>query len=146
MKIDVIIELKAKGINQTFTYLVPDKYKDKIKVGIRVLVPFGRLKLEGFVLEFNNNEINYELKSIIDIIDEEPILTKEMLELGKYISNKTLCNLINAYQTMLPRALKAKNGFNINKKYITYIKLIEYNYKPKNNKQKENLNHFYYMV
>lgn len=137
MKIDVIIEIKAKGINQTFTYLVPDKYKDKIKVGIRVLVPFGRLKLEGFVLGFNNNETNYELKSIIDIIDEEPILTKEMLELGKYISNKTLCNLISAYQTMLPRALKAKNGFNINKKYITYIKLIEYNYKPKNNKQKE---------
>ncbi len=137
LKIDVLVELKAKGINQTFTYLVPDIIMDKIKIGIRVLVPFGNLKLEGFVIGFNYNDVDYKLKSIIDIIDNEPILTKEMLELGKYISNKTLCNLISAYQTMLPRALKAKNGFNVNKKYVTYLKLLDNNYIPKNDKQKD---------
>lgn len=137
MKIDVLVELKVKGIDQTFTYLVPDKYKNKIKIGIRVLVPFGSQKLEGFVLGFNNNEVDYKLKDIIDIIDIEPVLTLEMLELGKYISKKTLCNLISAYQTMLPRALKAKSGFMVNKKYVTYLKLIDNNYIPKNNSQKE---------
>lgn len=137
MKIDVLVELKVKGIDQTFTYLVPDKYKDKIKIGIRVLVPFGTQKLEGFVLGFNNKDVDYKLKNIIDVIDREPVLTSEMLELGKYISSKTLCNLISAYQTMLPRALKAKSGFIVNKKYVTYLKLIDINYVPKNNSQKE---------
>lgn len=136
MKVDVLVELKVKGIDQTFTYLVPDNLKDKIQVGIRVLVPFGRQQLEGFVVNINNKELDYKLKEIIDIIDLEPVLTNEMLELGKYISNKTLCNLISAYQTMLPRALKAKKGLNINKKYVTYLKLNK-DYIPKNDKQKE---------
>ena len=42
---------------------------------------------------------------------------EELLELGKYISKKTLCNLINAYQTMLPSALKAHKDFKINLLY-----------------------------
>ncbi|MBQ9318462.1 MAG: primosomal protein N' [Bacilli bacterium] len=137
MKIDVLVEIKAKGIDQTFTYLVPKELEDKIKIGIRVLVPFGNKKLEGFILAFNKEEVAYKLKSIIDIVDEEPVLTEEMLKLGKYISEKTLCNLISAYQTMLPRALKAKSGFNINKKYLIYIKLIDKEYTSKVKKQQE---------
>ena len=140
MKIDVLVELKTKGIDQTFTYLVPEELTDKIKIGIRVLVPFGSQKLEGFVLSFNNNNLEYKLKNIIDIVDLEPVLTEEMIELGKYISNKTLCNLISAYQTMLPRALKAKIGLNVKKKYIIYTKLVNDNYIPKNDKQKDIIN------
>ena len=137
MKVDVLVEIKAKGIDQTFTYLVSKELEDKIKIGIRVLVPFGNQKLEGFVLAFNKEEITYKLKSIIDIIDEEPVLTEEMLKLGQYISDKTLCNLISAYQTMLPRALKAKSGFNVNKKYLVYLKLINQEYTTNVKKQQE---------
>ncbi len=135
---DVLVELKAKRIDKTFTYLIPSNLKDKVKVGIRVLVPFGKQTLEGFVLNIGKDkDIDYEIKEIIDIIDEEPVLNEEMLELGKYISLKTLCNLIHSYQTMLPAALKAHNNFNVNKKYISYISLIDKEYIPKNDNQKE---------
>ena len=114
---DVLVELKAKRIDKTFTYLIPNNLIDKVKVGIRVLVPFGKQTLEGFVLNIEKDkDIDYELKEIIDIVDEEPVLNEEMLELGKYISLKTLCNLIHAYQTMLPAALKAHKNFKVNKK------------------------------
>ena len=138
MYADVLVELKAKKIDKTFTYLIPNKLKDKVKIGIRVLVPFGKQILEGFVLnvEYNKN-IDYELKEIIDIVELEPVINEEMLELGKYISKKTLCNLINAYQTMLPTALKAHKNFKVNKKYISYIKLIDFEYIPKNDNQKD---------
>ena len=46
MYADVLVELKTKKIDKTFTYLIPDELKDKICVGIRVLVPFGRQTLE----------------------------------------------------------------------------------------------------
>lgn len=138
MYADILVELKAKGIDKTFTYLIPDTLKNKVSIGKRVLVPFGKQKLEGFVLNiYNQKDIDYELKEIIEVIDENPVLNKEMLELGKYISKKTLCNLISAYQTMLPAALKAHKDFIVNKKYITYIKLIDYTYTPKNDNQKE---------
>ena len=138
MIIDVLVELKIKKIDQTFTYKVPSYLLDKIEIGKRVLVPFGKQKLEGFIINIKNqNDTNYKLKDIISIIDENPVLNEELLELGHYISKKTLTNKITAYQTMLPTALKAKNNTNINKKYVTYLRLINNNYEPKTCKQKK---------
>ncbi len=138
MYVDVLVELKAKQIDKTFTYSVPSKFIDDVKIGKRVLVPFGKQKLEGFILNIEENKkIDYEVKEIIEVIDSDPVLNSEMLSLGRYISKKTLCNLISAYQTMLPAALKAHKDFVINKKYITYIKLIDNTYIPKNDNQKE---------
>lgn len=124
MYAEVLVELKMRNIDQTFTYLIPSNLKDKVEVGKRVVVPFGRQTLEGFVIRINNIiETNYNVKKIIEVIDDRPVLNEELLELGKFISKKTLCNLINAYQTMLPTALKAKHKVKINKKYVSYVKL-----------------------
>lgn len=125
MTIDVLVEIKAKQVDKTFTYLVPKELEEKIQVGIRVLVPFGKRKIEGFILKIHNDNIEcgYELKEIIDVIDDHPVINTEMLELGKYISKKYISPLISAYQAMLPAALKAKKGLIINKKYVTYVKL-----------------------
>ena len=141
MYIDVLVELKAKKIDKAFTYIVPSDLKDKVKIGIRVLVPFGKQKLEGFVLSIKDKfDTEYEVKEIIELIDDEPVLNEELLDIGKYISKKTMCNLISAYQTMLPAALKAHKKFYVNKKYISYIKLVDNSYIAKNNNQKEIIN------
>jgi primosomal protein N' (replication factor Y) len=120
----VLVELGAKTIDKTFTYIIPDNMIERAKIGVRVLVSFGKKQVNGFILglsEYSSSE--YELKEIIDIIDDKPVLNDELLELGKYISDKTLCYLIEAYQTMLPLALKAKYGKNINIKQEIYIEL-----------------------
>lgn len=124
MYAEVLVELKAKNIDQTFTYKIPDNLIDKVKIGIRVIVPFGNQKLEGFVLMIHKEyDLDYSIKDILEVVDDEPVLTEELLEIGKYISRKTLSNLISSYQTMLPKALKAKNKININKKYKTFLVL-----------------------
>lgn len=128
----VLVEIKAQKIDKTFTYSIPNTFIDKVKVGIRVLVPFGRQMLEGFVLEISNNEeLEYEIKEIKEVIDDEPVINSEMLELGSFISKNTFTNLICAYQTMLPSALKAKNGLIVNKKYVTFLELIDNNFEGK---------------
>ncbi len=122
MVIKVLVELSHKKIDKTFYYLVNDNLKDKIQVGIRVLVPFASLKLEGFVLEFvSDYDDEFSLKEIIDVLDDEVILNKELLELGNYISQKTLSTLISSYQVMLPKALKAKVGSRVSKKIECYV-------------------------
>lgn len=121
MYAEVVVEYK--NIEKTFTYEIPENLK--IDKGERVQVPFGKQVLEGFVINKTNNKPEYETKQILKKIDENPVLNEEMLELGKYISKKTLCTLASAYQTMLPKALKAKNGFKVNIKYATYIQLIK---------------------
>ena len=122
MIIKVLVEISHKKLDKTFYYKVPSNLEEKIKIGIRVLVPFASFKLEGFVLDFvNDYDDEYELKEIIDVLDEEVILNDELIELGEYISKKTLSTLISSYQVMLPKALKAKIGSKVSKKIECYI-------------------------
>ncbi|MGN0973708.1 MAG: primosomal protein N' [Bacilli bacterium] len=136
MVASVLVQLSNTNIDKTFDYLVPNNLIDKIKIGIRVSVPFNHQFLEGFVLEIKEeNNSEYQLKEIIDVIDEEVILNDELLELGKNMSNETLSTLISCYQTMLPKALKAKYNTKINKKID---KIISINKKIKIEKEKLN--------
>lgn len=120
--IGVLVELSNKNIDRVFDYAVPSRFLDKIKLGIRVKVPFGKMELEGFVVEIKNTS-DVEVKDILDVIDDEAILNSELLELGKKMQEDTLSTLISCYQIMLPKALKAKNGRVINKKFDTYYYL-----------------------
>ena len=124
MYIGVLVELSNKNIDKIFTYSVPPALQDKISIGIRVQVPFGKQTLEGFVISFVE-KTDYETKDILEIIDDEPILNDELLELGKIMQEHTLATLISCYQVMLPKALKAKNGTVINKKFDTFYRLGE---------------------
>ena len=137
MVVGVLVVLSAKAIDKFFDYNVPKELEDSIKVGIRVSVPFGRMTLEGFVLEIkDSNTTSIELKSIIDVVDKDIVLNKELLELGKVMRDNTLSTLISCYQVMLPKALKAGSTGNI--KYDTYYKLnSNYSDIKLNDKQKE---------
>ena len=123
MQANVLVEVSHINIDKPFTYVVPDSLLEKIKIGKRVRVPFNNRILEGFVIGLEETDNNIELKEIIDVVDEDIILTDELLELGKIISKKYLSTLISSYQVMLPKALKASNNTKINKKIDKYIVL-----------------------
>ena len=125
MYAEVLIEYSAKAIDKTFTYIIPDHLRNDIKIGMKVLIPFGTKTINGFVTNITNEfKDTYELKTIVDIVDKYLCLNKEMMELGEYLQEKTLCTKIAAYQAMLPSALKVKDKKNNYTKYITYIELI----------------------
>lgn len=134
----VLVEINNINVDKTFDYIVPFKYIEKIKIGMRVKVPFASRELEGFVLDLvNSTDDNYELKEIISIVDEEPILNNELLHLGQFMSKKYFSTLISCYQTMLPKALKAQNKTTINKKMIKYVELCSNSFpKLKPNQEK----------
>ena len=120
----VIVEIGVKNVDRMFTYRVPDECVSNIKVGARVIVPFGHQTLEGFVMEvIDNIDSDAIVKDIISLVDKEPILNEEMLYLGNVISEETLCSKISAYQVMLPKALKASYNTNINIKRDKYLVL-----------------------
>lgn len=124
MYASVIIEYGNKAVDREFTYIIPPKYQDIIKVGHRVLVPFNNREIEGFVLKITKEyHGDFDLKEITNICDEEPILNEEMLLLGDEITKKILCSKISIYQVMLPKALKAKHNTNIGIKNDRYLVL-----------------------
>lgn len=134
MIVGVLVELSNRNIDKVFDYHVPYYLEEKIKVGVRVTVPFHNQTLEGFIIEIKNEEEGYkEVKDIIKVVDEEVILNNELLSLGKYIQDTTLCTQISAYQAMLPKALKAQHKTDIKKKMITCITLSTKSVLLKNN-------------
>ena len=127
----VIVQLKVKSIDHTFTYKIPNNLLNIVKKGSKVIVPFGKQLLEGFVLEITDKyEDDFEIKDIAKCPYDTPSLNDELLLIGKYISNKTLSTLIKSYQVMLPTGVKANINKKITKKEILYISLnIEKNIK-----------------
>ena len=124
MYAEVLVEYNVKALDKTFTYKIPDDLKSTLKIGMKVKVPFAHSRINGFVVNIKNacEDLN-NLKEIEEIIDEYLILNKELLELGKYLKEKTLCSLITSYQTMLPSSLKVKDKKNNYQLYESYIVL-----------------------
>ena len=77
-------------------------------------MPFGNTIVEGFVMSLSNKfDENIEYKEVYEIVEKVFCLNKELLSLGKEISEKTLSTKISAYQAMFPKALKAKSKVNM---------------------------------
>ena len=122
MYVDVLVEIKNKHVDKTFTYKVPDTLEKDIEVGKRVAVPFGKMTLEGYIIN-QKDASDIEAKEILEVIDEEPVLNEEMMALGTFVQEKTLASLSACYGAMLPKALKAKKGVTLKKKMVSYLKL-----------------------
>lgn len=135
----VLVEVMSRTVDKTFSYNIPKELIDDVAVGKRVVVPFGRKQVEGFVLEIVDDiTSDYQLKDIISV-NNDIVLTEELLSLGRAVSYSTLAPLISCYQAMLPKALKIKQKKEITKKYETYYKVIDNSFKL-SNKQAEIVN------
>jgi len=104
---EVIVDVPAKQVNQTFDYLIPERFQEILTAGMRVIVPFGPRKVMGFVINRTNESKFKRLKEVSDVLDFTPVLTDEMIGLGKWVADHTLSYYITAYQAMLPQVLKA---------------------------------------
>ena len=113
MYINVILPLPLDGV---FTYSVPKALDSDVRVGARVLVPFGRNKTYVGVIEtilLTNEglqpEVNY--KEILQVLDVSPILLDSQLRLWKWIADYYMSPLGDVYKAALPAGLKAEDGY-----------------------------------
>ncbi|KZE65819.1 primosomal protein N' [Fictibacillus phosphorivorans] len=103
----VVVDVPSGSVNKTFDYKVPSEWETWAEPGMRVIVPFGPRKLQGFILEVKSSSPVKGMKNISEILDPLPVLTSELIELGRWLAENTLSFYITAYQAMLPAAMKA---------------------------------------
>lgn len=125
MYAEVITEYSAKALDRSFTYLIPKHMQNTLQVGMKVVVPFGMQKINGFVIKIKNQTEIEDLKEILSITNPDLILNEELLKLGLFIKEKTLCSLISAYQAMLPSSMKVKTIKTNYQKYNEYLIINE---------------------
>ncbi len=110
----ILVDIKVHQVDQTYDYKIPEMYDDIIEIGMRVIVPFGRRKIMGYVLDIKAHSDYENLKHITRIIDLTPTLTPELIRLAKELSYRNISPLVSNLQAMLPSALKSNYT-----KYVT---------------------------
>jgi len=91
---------------KSFDYFAPDGMPEDPAeaIGRRVLVPFGFRAMTGVVSAVKDDSAagSMKMKKATHLLDEEPLLSPSMMELGRWMSRRTLCSLGEALFALLP--------------------------------------------
>ncbi len=104
-----LVNIKGLGV-KTFSYLIPDDMKEKIKIGQALLVPFGRQGLiNAFCVGFSNYlPPEIRAKKVNKILDETPLFSIEYLKLLEWVANYYCCDLVTVLNAAIPLKLIEK--------------------------------------
>ena len=100
MVYEVIVDISNSEVDKIFDYGAPFS----VRPGMRVLVPFGRRQVEGFVIG-TKEKSDYDVKDIILKLDEEPVVLPEMLDLMRWMSRRNL-RLVDCLRLFIPSKLR----------------------------------------
>lgn len=101
----VIIDNKASNTDKPYTYIIDADMVEVVEVGMRVLVPFGigNRIVKGIVIKIEDDYTGkYQLKKIVDVIDDKPLISKDLIELSLWISKEYLSPYYDTFKTVLP--------------------------------------------
>ena len=141
--VKVLVEHPVARLDMTFDYL-SDSY---IVPGCRVKIRFGHQNIVGYVdsieetmqtKEQLEDENGFTYLYIQDVIDEKPLLNKELEDLSLYLSKLTLSSRMACLQCMLPPQLKPASHHHVGIKYEKYVEFIK-DIPLKTKKQQESL-------
>jgi primosomal protein N' (replication factor Y) (superfamily II helicase) len=93
-------------LDMTFTYAVPAGSVPA--VGARVLVPFRQQRLSGIVTAVHGNTPAMKAKSLLEVLDSEPVLDPQLMELASWIASYYLAPIGEVFRTMLPLTAEFK--------------------------------------
>ena len=99
-------------IFKTFHYLIPERMKESIQVGMRVLVPFKGRRVTGFTIDLVDRPpegIEEKLKEVEGLLDEAPLIDPQMLRFYRWISDYYIYPLGEVIKTGLPPGLQLKS-------------------------------------
>lgn len=119
----VVVNVPSSNTDQFYDYILPDEFVNFAKVGSRVKVPYGPANREimGFIMELiDNSSYRGDLKAITEVVDYEPVINDELIDVAKFIKEDAVCPLIRILNLMIPDALKIKT-----KKYLAMLNYKE---------------------
>ncbi|EMC45018.1 primosomal protein N' [Streptococcus mutans] len=137
----VIVDVPLMQTDKPFSYKIPEALLPVITAGSRVHVPFGKGNrlLQGFVVSVDSGSAQH-LKTIIDVLDVEPVLNQEQLELADQMRKTVFSYKISILKSMIPnllnsnydRLLKPKKGLSQEEKALIFAGKKQINFSQLN--------------
>lgn len=100
----IAVSAATYWIDRPYDYIVPESMSEKIQPGMRVYVPFsrGNRRSEGIVLALTEKVVFSQLKSIEEILDDEPVLSSLQIKLALFMRERFFCTVYDAVKAILP--------------------------------------------
>ena len=97
----IAVSTAIYAIDKPYDYRIPEELA--VRVGQRVMVPFGRgdRQVEGVVLQLATGE-EEGLKPILSVLDKEPLLDEKLLRLGAFMRERYFCTFYDGIKAILP--------------------------------------------
>ena len=109
----IIVDVPLMQTDQPYSYRIPEEFEGMLEVGMRVHVPFGKGNrlIQGIVLDLDSQsaeeEIEQDLKDIVEVLDFSPVLTQEQLWLAEELRKSVFSYKISILKAMLPGFLNS---------------------------------------
>ncbi len=114
---DVIVDITNYEVDKIFEYYFRD---DNVKLGSRVRVPFGNKIIDGIVIAVKEKNVYSidKIKSIINVIDDTPVLNAEMIELMDYMKSSYYVTRASALRLFLPSEMRTGK---VKERFVKYL-------------------------
>lgn len=111
----VVLEKTTYAFDGMFDYLIPDGMRETLRVGARVVVPFGKgnKRRVGLVMSIRDADSSAKLKELCAVVDDSPVLSEELVRLCGWMRDNTFCTYFDAFRAMLPPGL----GYTLSTRY-----------------------------
>lgn len=97
----------ALPVQKAYTYSVPQRFEDSCLPGVRVLVPFGKKRVTGYILGLEKPCSHIAIKHILDVPDDHPLFPESAIPFFRWISNYYLHPLGEVIKAALPSGLES---------------------------------------
>jgi len=99
------VAVNVPGVNGIFDYELPDALASAAQPGCLVMVPFGSQTVQGIILELTEKSAVKQLKTISGLLDEQPVVTRQQIQLGEWMADQYYTSLAECLQVMIPPGL-----------------------------------------
>ena len=118
MVAEVIVDISNSEVDRIFDYTL-DGSPDDVRAGFRVLVPFGRQTVEGYVIGIKEKSEFSSLKPIIKKLDAYPVITEEMLALMNFMTKAYHLRKVDVLRLFIPSQMRGGKVKELTVKYAS---------------------------
>lgn len=103
---EIIVDISNSEVDRIFDYSI--QHSDAIKIGSRVLIPFGKRTIEGYVINIKSSSDvpTDKLKEVIKVLDDYPVITEEMMLLMQYMCKQYHLRIVDVLRLFIPSQMR----------------------------------------
>jgi primosomal protein N' (replication factor Y) (superfamily II helicase) len=115
------------SLPKLYTYRVPQEMESNVTIGKRVAVQFGKRKVYAGIVQSLSSQppLDYEAKYILDVLDEDPLISPQLLKFWEWMATYYMCSLGDVMNAALPVSFRLESTTKIQLNTETDLTLLE---------------------